>query len=740
MLNDMKLDLMQIMKSANFSDKLDRETLDELGMKVVEAFIIDRASRAEWERRNDFAMKLAMQVTEKKNHPWPDASNVKFPLLTIAAMQYHSRVYPALVNGPRPVACRIMAPMPTYPAMPPQPNPQDQQAMQQFQQTISQVKQRAFQDKQVYQKAKDKAQRISEHMSYQILEEDEQWEEEMDKLLLIQSIAGCAFKKIYYDSVAETNRSECVSPKELVVSYYTKNLETAPRVTHIILLSRNTVRERQRRGIWNEDVDGTPEHPTIQISQELNAESDKMRGQQQPPNDPQADIEFLEQHLWLDLDGDGYAEPYIVTVRFDTRQVMRIVARFVLTNIHYHPVQKTKIIRIDPISVFTKYPFIPSPDGGFYDIGFGALLGPINHSIDTALNQLIDAGSLANAGGGFLGRGFKGKKGELRFKLGEWKTTDSSGDDLQKSIYPLPVREPSSVLFNLLTLLIQYGQRVAGATDSTLGENPGQNTPAETARNTLEQGMKVFNGLYKRTHRSFTQELRKLYRLNQIFIGGEAFYFVPSKEGSFRIFGADYRDDSTVIRAAATPFYMSDSQRLNQATAVRQAAYTGMGFNLYIADKSYLEALKVDNVDELLPDPMGPNAVPPRPNPRLQIEQLKAQAKQLDGQVKLKLKALELSSVAQKVAAEIDLLRAQSVKTLAEAKGVDVGHQIALIEAQIGAKKAHQEGILATIKMLHEVSMDNIEANQHERTINSGLSSGMAGPSGDQGTSEVPSI
>lgn len=737
-LNEVRLNLMEVMKSPNFSSMLSSEQLEELGARVVEDFILDRQTRQEWEKKNSEAMKLAMQVMEKKSFPWPDASNVKFPLLTIAAMQYHSRVYPALVNGPTPVACRLMAPMPTYQQLPPQPqNQQDQRAMQTWQQAVAQMQQRAAADKQKYQAAKDKARRVSEHMSYQILEEDAQWEEEMDKLLLIQAIAGCAFKKVFYDPVAQVNRSECVSPRELVVSYFTKSLETSTRFTHIIPLAANLVTERQLRGVWNQYEEGTNGAPTISVTQELNADADKAAGMERISSDIQQDVDFLEQYRWIDLDGDGYAEPYIVTVRYDTRQVMRIVARYVPGNIHRLKAGN-KIVRIDPITVFTKYPFIPSPDGGFYDIGFGALLGPINHSIDTSINLLIDAGKLATAGGGFLGRGFKGKKGELRFKLGEWKTTDSSGDDLQKSIFPLPAKEPSTVLYNLLMLLIQYGQHVAGATESTMGENPGQNTPAETARNTLEQGMKVFNGLYKRTHRSFTQELRALYTLNQIFIGQEAEYYVPGKLGSHKVFGADYSEQSGVIRAAASPFYMSDAQRLQQAVAVRQAAYSGLGYDLYVADRMYLEALKVDNLDEILPDPRGPNAVPPRPNPRLQMEQVKAQTKQNSDKIKLQMKVMELQSQAQKVQAEILNLHAQAAKAIAEAKGVDVGHKIALLEAQIAAKKNHVEQIMETARMMHDMTIDHLEIENERQAIQNG-SLGMAGSSSNQGASGLPS-
>ena len=139
-------------------------------------------------------------------------------------------------------------------------------------------------------------------------------------------------------------------------------------------------------------------------------------------------------------------------------------------------------LSIKPETYFTKFPFIPSPDGGFYDLGFGTLLGPLNRSIDTMINQLIDAGTMANTAGGFLSRGIKIRGGNYNFAPLEWKHVDSTGDDLRKGIMPLPVREPSQVLYTLLNLLINYGERIGGSVDILVGQNPGQNTPAETSR------------------------------------------------------------------------------------------------------------------------------------------------------------------------------------------------------------------------------------------------------------------
>lgn len=727
MLEDVTLDLEKVVNSANFSGMLSELDLIILGQRVVQEFTTDLNSRRDWAKRNEEALKLALQVAERKTFPWDGASNVKFPLVTIASMQYHSRAYPALVDGPIPVACRLMVSAPKETPLPPQPPQGDQQATMQWQQQVQQLQQQAQKEQQTFRQAMMKAQRIEEHMSYQILEEDEQWEEEADKTLLIQALLGCCFKKTYFDPVRGINRSECVSPKDLVVNYFTKHLDTAQRYTHVIPMDHNQVHERQVTGVFNEFTIGSPEPKNMPL-RELTDEADKRQGVENATFDSTVPYTLLEQYCWYDFDGDGYKEPYIVTVRYDTQQVLRIVPRFTSDRIHWNQ-SKKKIVRIEPIHVFTKYPFIPSPDGGFYDLGFGAVLGPINHSIDTLINQMIDAGSLACAGGGFLGRGFKGRKGEMRFRLGEWKTTDATGDDLRKSIFPLPAKEPAPVLFQLLNLLIEYGQQVAGATDALMGKNPGQNTPAETSRNTLEQGMKVFNGIYKRTHRAFTQELRKLYELNQIFLADKAAYFKQGEQTSHVVMRADYSDKSLVIRPAADPFYMSDSQRLQQMLVIKEDATMVPGYNQYEVRKRFLRALKVENPELLYPNPKGPNAVPPPINPKEKVEQLKLQGKQLDVQVKLKMKQMEIASEAEKVQAEIMKLRAEAIKAMAEAKGVDTGHQIAMLEAQIAAKKNHQDSLLKVLEIIQQ-GMDNEQDREHEIGM-----ARMEKSSGDSGAS-----
>ena len=643
---------------------MDSEELSSLGFRLMDEINLDLTSRLDWEERNERASKLALQVVEKKTFPWPGASNVKFPLITIAAMQYHSRAYPALISNNEVVKCKVYG---------------------------------KDDDGEMHKRAD----RISRHMTYQVMEEDEGWEENTDKTLLVQAIAGTAIKKSYFDPVRGHNVSELVLPNDFVVNYYTKSIAESPRVSHRILLSSNDLHERQVRGVFLKVEDEVqPSLPNVSM---LTQAKEDAQGVRQQSGDPDTPYEFFETHFWHDFDEDGYKEPYIAYIRRDTGKIYRIVARYFEDSIEYH---NGEIIRIKPEQYFTKYGFVPSPDGGFYDLGFGVLLGPTNDSVNTIVNQLIDAGTMSVTGGGFLGRGVKIKGGDYTFKPHEWKRVDSTGDDLRANIFPLPIREPNGVSFQLLQLLINYGERIAGATDMMTGVSPGQNTPAETSRNVVEQGMKVFNGIYKRTWRAMKEEFQKLYRLNQLYLPSEPVEFEYNNELQF-VLPDDYSMDMKLVKPAADPNVVSDSQRQMQAQAVLQLAQSSGGFNMYEVQKRYLDALKVNAIDQILPDPKGPNAIKPGPSEKMQIEKMKNDERQMNHQLRFKLGIAKLMQEAELQQAKITELQAKAVLELEQADGVQSGHAIAMLEAQIGAKRAHVDGIIKSIEMMQNLDKES---------------------------------
>lgn len=531
----------------NLVEMLDAEVVEKIGMEVVRGYDIDKESRSEWEKQMKVAMDLAMQVTQDKSFPWPKAANVKYPLITTAAIQFSARAYPAIVRGQDVVKGQVMGP-----------DPEGQK--------------------------KVRAERVGRHMSYQVLEEIEDWDEDVDKLLLRMSIVGCEFRKTYFDTMMGRNCSDLVAAKHVIYNHRTP-FRQLRRITHELFPFKNEVIERQRGGIWSEIELGLPEGED---------------------NDEDGAFEFLEQHCWYDLDKDGYKEPYIVTVKKDTAKVVRIIPRFDVDGILLNA--KREISKIKAVEYWTKFGFMPNPDGGSYDVGLGLLLNPINETVNTVLNQLLDAGTLANTGGGFIGNGLKMKGGPARFIPGQFNPVDNSGGDIAKNIYHMQFTGPNPVLFNLLGMLIEAGKDISSVKDILTGDQQINQT-ATTTLALIEQGQKVFSAIYKRVHRSLKQEFKKLYRLNKLYLLPEDYYRFQDKVEP--IYLEDYQGDDTDVAPVSDPTLVSDAQELTRAEALLQFRGDPL-VNQRLLREKYIVALKEQDVEALLdtkdnpPPPMDP--------------------------------------------------------------------------------------------------------------------------------------
>lgn len=660
-----------VVKSPNLCDRFTERDLENIGNFCYQNFERDKSSRVDWERRCDSALNLAMQVQDSKTFPWANCSNIKFPLVTIAAMQFAARAYPAIVNGRSVVQCRLVGG------------------------SESPI-------------ARQVADRISQHMSWQLLEQDEGWEEGTDRSLLSQAIVGVAFKKTYYNASLGYQVSEFVFAKDLVFDYWAKSVENCAVKTHVITKYRNDVREMMLRGTYRDCMDqqwycGTPQ----QISR--NADVDNRSGTRAPQADHDTPFRILEQHCWLDLDKDGYAEPYIVTLEESSRCVLRIATRFD----RMEDVEMTDdgtIIRIKATEYFTKMPFIPAPDGSIMDVGFGVLLGPLNESVNSAINQLFDAGTLANTAGGFLGRGAKLKGGVYQFQPFGWQRVDATGDDIRKNVMPLPVREPSAVMFQLLGLLIDYTNRIAGSTDMLAGENPGQNTPAETARTMVEQGQKIYSAIFKRIWRAMKGEFKKLYALNAVTLPTR----FPFGDGKF-IMREDYTAGAAVVVPVADPTIASEGARFAQAQMVKAAAATTAGYDRDAVERRYLKALGVDEVDELFPGAAGQE--PPK-DPRVQIQELKNQQTQMELQMAQQQFAIEMQETIRLNDAKIMEMQAQMELLMAQAANEPAKQRVAAFRAAIEAMRERNNQMNNSLdRMMENMSEPAAAANAGTRAV-----------------------
>jgi len=565
--------LAAMLESVNIAESLDEQQLKDIGRDAEKGFVLDHQSRLDWEKNIDEWTKLAKQTIEPKSYPWPKASNIKYPLLSTAAMQFAARAYPSLV----PSSGKIVN------AKPIGKDPDG---------------------------AKSRiAEAVSIYMSVQLLEEMDGWEEEMDKLLIMLPIVGTMFKKTYWDPLKEANCSHIVMPKNLVVNYWARSLKDAERISEILEVSPRKVKERQQSGLWLDIDFGKANMPEDRINA--------------PVVDETTPHTFIEQHTFLDLDDDGYKEPYIVTFHKDTKKVVRIVARFDETTIKLDA--EGSIRKIDPIQYYTKFGFIPNPDGGFYDIGFGVLLGPLNHSVNTLINQLLDAGHLATLQAGFLGKGLRIKMGDTKFMPGEWKAVNSTGDDLKKQIVPLPTKEPSSVLFQLMGSLITSGKELASVAEIFTGKMPGQNTPATTTMATVEQGMKVFTAVYKRLYRALTEEFIKLARLNALYLNPQTYVDTVGMD----VGPDDFKQVMHKIYPAADPTAVSQTEKLLKAQGLMELLPTGILDPVKVVQR-VLDAQEQPNWQELLNPQVAQTGEmpPPPPDPKMMEMEMKGQLEQ----------------------------------------------------------------------------------------------------------------
>lgn len=635
----MSEELIRFSTLANIAPELDEEFLGKLGRDVVEEFDIDEQSRAEWKSRQEEASKLAAQLVESKNTPWPGASNVKYPLLAEAALQFNARSYPALVPGTDIVKARTVG----------------------FDPDGSKL---------------DSAIRVSKHMSYQLLEEMEEWEEGMDKLLMALPIVGCMFKKTYYDPILRRNRSDIIYPEDFVVNYGATTLDDTYRMTHVLNKYNRDIEVMKASGLYS-DVDLTEADQPTQFNK------DQILGMSKPKKNAASQRKVLEQHRYEDLDGDGIDEPYVVTVDYDSAKVLRIVAGYNEAGIQTTITGDVYDIQRD--KYFTKYGMIPNPDGGFYDIGFGALLSPVNNVVDTLINQIIDAGTLSNMQSGFLSRSIRMRKGETRMKPGEWKTVNTTGDDLKKGVFPLPVREPSNVLFQLLGMMVTSGQRLASTVDSMVGENPGQNQKATTTLAVIEQGSKVFSGIYKRLHRSFKYELRKIARLNYEYLPAEAYFTVLDLPMPFEnaevVRKIDYNPMDVSVIPAADSQVSSSQQKMMKAQALVEYQMQTGALNPQEVTRRYLEATEQPAIDVLMQTP------PPQPS----VEQLEFDHRSRLDWAKFQLDVIKTEQDELKTQAEVIL-------KLADAESKEEGTQMEIYKTQLEAIKAQSEDMENRIK------------------------------------------
>lgn len=623
--------LAKLINMVNIAESLDDDKLDNIGRRCVDGYEIDEKSREEWIKGAREAMKLANQDREQKSFPWTGAANIKMPTITDAAIKFQARAYPELI--PHGGIVKVL--------------PVGADA------DLSKSQ---------------RAQRVASFMSWQLSEKEVEFEPDMDKLLLMLPIVGHMFRRRYWCAPESRTKSETCMPEDVCVNQGISCLEDAPRITYIRRnVRKNEIVSNQRGGIWRE----------VELEEE-------------PVADSEAEKQFftiIEQQCYLDLDDDGYEEPYLVTVDKDTQKVLRIVANYDDSMITMN--DDGQVVYIEPIRIYTDYVFIPALDGSYYGMGFGQMLEPLTRVANTLVNQLTDAGSLANMQSGYLSRDIKIKSGRQRFELGEWKRTEATSEQLAKGVFPLPTKEPSPTLFNLLGMMLEMTDKLSSVQDVLAGDAPSGNMPATTVMALIEQGMKTFNSIYKRIYRSLQKEFKQLYRLNAMYLDEQEYFNVLDQEQA--ISKADFDMNDLDVRPVAEPTITSDMARISRAEALR-SLIGSPGIDPRPIMNEWFSAMKVPQyqVDQIMPPEPQQQGVDPQMMAMMQEVEMK-QADVANKERELEIKEREVALKERELEIKAYEAVAKSMERIASAEAKQAG-------SQIGAYKTFSDIILKEVQ------------------------------------------
>jgi len=544
---------------ANLAEVLEEDELSDIASSVIENYETDKESRSEWEQIFEHGFDLLGLKLQDTTEPFDGACTAVHPLLIESAVKFQSKASQELFPPAGPVRAQVIGAN-TVPR-------------------------------------EEQAQRVKQFMNYQLTTQMPEYFDEFERMLFHLPLVGSAFKKIYYDELRQRPVSEFVPVDHFYVSYYATDLRTAERYTHMIYRSPNDFKKDVVSGMYR-DVDvGKPEAPdTTSMGQKI----DNIMGiAATSEDDPQ--YVLLEQHCYLDLpepygDPDGIALPYVVTVDMHSRKVLCIKRNYAENDL-----TRERILH------FTHYRYVPG--FAFYGLGLIHFLGNLTMTATTAMRSLIDAGQFANLPGGFKARGVRLVGDNEPISPGEFKEVESTGIDLTKAIVPLPYKEPSQTLLQMLQFVVGAGQKFADSTEQVIADSANYG-PVGTTMALLDASSKFATAIHKRMHKAQREEFNILARINYDFLPEDYPYEVVG--GDEKIFKQDF-DGRIDIIPVSDPNIPSSAHRLALGQmAIQLASQTPPGtFNMPALYREVLTAANFPNLDEILPPEQKPEPKDP---------------------------------------------------------------------------------------------------------------------------------
>ena len=562
-------DSLLVVEEVNFDDNL-AEILDQNELNIIASNLIagieaDKSSREDWEKTYTDGLKyLGMKFDEDRSEPFEGASGVIHPLLGEAVTSFQAQAYKELLPAGGPVKTQVLG------------NYDSNVELQ--------------------------AQRVKEFMNYQIVHKMEEYDQELDQLLFYLPLAGSAFKKVYYDSALGRAVSKFVPPEDLIVPYYTTDLESCSRITSVVKMSENEVRKLQANGFYRKiDVETGDDSQYGQVNEEI----EKLSGMSESNNE---DVVVLyEVHADLDIPGfedvdengelTGVKLPYIITIDSNSNDILSIRRNF----IEGDPLK-------NKIEYFVHFKFLPGL--GFYGFGLTHMIGGLSKASTSIMRQLIDAGTLANLPAGFKTRGIRIRDEDTPLQPGEFRDVDAPGGSLRESIQPLPFKEPSGTLLNLLGILVDSGKTFASIAEINTGQGNSQ-APVGTTMALLERSTKVLSAIHKRLHNAQRKEFKLLSKVFQEYLPNEYPYMTP--DGNQEVGANDFNARVDIV-PVSNPDIFSTAQRIAMAQEMMQLVSSNPEIHgpdgIYESYRRMYAAIGVENPDQLLSPPPQTEPMP----------------------------------------------------------------------------------------------------------------------------------
>jgi len=547
---------------ANLAEVLEEGALASIASDLQSKVKEDLESRGDWEEAIAKGLNLLGINYEDRSDPFMGASGVTHPLLSEATTQFQSQAYKEMLPSGGPVKTQILG--------------------------IA------------TKETEDQAQRIKDYMNFQITEVMEEYDQDTDQMLFYLPLTGSTFKKVYFDPTKQRAVSKFVPAEDLIVPYSASDIRTAERVTHMVRMSYNDIRKLQVAGVYKDvELSATDSGENEGAIQET---TDELQGLH--PNYSDDSYTLLEVHVDLDLEGfedmnsegqpSGIMLPYIVTIDQNSNKVLSVVRNFR----EQDPLKRKR-------QYFVHFKFLPG--FGFYGFGLLHTIGGLSRAATSILRQLIDAGTLSNLPAGFKARGVRIRNDDEPLNPGEFRDIDVPGGDLKNSIIPLPYKEPSATLAQLLGVVVDSGRRFAQVADAKISDVNSQ-APVGTTVALIEQGSKIISSIHKRLHYAQKQEFRMLA---EIFSENPVPYPYFVGNVAPQIMQQDF-DGRVDILPVSDPNIFSMSQRLTLAQTQLQLAQAAPQIhNQYEAYRRMYDALDVKNIDGILPPPQPPAPVDP---------------------------------------------------------------------------------------------------------------------------------